>query len=70
MITEEIRNVETYWAMRTWAGSCNFCTLDDYERVMIVRSSNESRNLNIRFCPTCARELLGALSSELARAGN
>lgn len=66
----EEKNVETYTALKTWAGSCNLCTLNDYERVLVVRSSNESRNLNIRLCPTCQRELLEALKEAMGRCEN
>lgn len=66
-MNEEVKNIETYIALRTWAGSCNFCTLEDYERVLVVRSSNEFRGTSIRLCPTCQRELSKALKAVLER---
>lgn len=63
METEEIKNIEIYTALRTWAGSCNFCTLDDYDRVMVLKSRDEYRGMAIRLCPTCQRELLEILKS-------
>lgn len=64
METEETKNIETYTTMRTQAGSCNFCTsTKGYLYVLVIRSTNESRNLSIRLCPTCQRELLETLTS-------
>lgn len=53
----EDESIISRWEDKISAGSCNFCTRHDYVRVLVVGSNDDLRNLSIRFCPDCFKEL-------------
>jgi len=39
-------------------GGCNFCTRNTERMVWVVKSNDEHRHLEVRFCDKCMKELM------------
>lgn len=51
-------------------GGCNFCTRNTERMVWAVRSNDEHRHLEVRFCRSCMAEILqqvGRLSNTIQK---
>jgi hypothetical protein len=54
-----------YWGTRMHHGGCNFCSRNTEKIVLVVRSRDERRHLEVRFCKKCLSELM--LQERIAR---
>lgn len=54
---EQASMLERQIAKAADAGSCNFCTREGYRTVMVVRSSDPLRHMEVRFCMNCLTDL-------------
>ena len=49
--------IRTQWQDKKRSGGCNFCTRNTEKIVLIVKSNDDLRSLEVRFCPKCFEDL-------------
>jgi len=50
--------IQATWQDRQIAGGCNFCTRNTERRVLVVKSKDDMRSVEVRYCPKCFQELV------------